>query len=334
MKLDRRSLREDLSSSSVRHAFYGYHALPFAGAGDGPKSLVSAMVRGLYALAHSGVLIGLTSVGVMTMACLLLGGLPPLRLLVMAFCIATSSYAVDRLADLARDAHDSRTRALRRLPALVPVCVGLFGLAVVLGLTSAHPVSGLFPLVFPATVALYVLPWMPLLPEALRISGIRRIKDVPLVKAFYVPACWALFVLWAAPFFPAAHGARLTFAMLFLFPLFFVTATGCDLRDEAADRAAGILTFPVLLGRPKTVTMLRAIQLASITVPVLLWSLGLSSSVVAILAVSGLPTFLCLGRLTRPEIDAGFYSDVVFDLLWVFQPLPAAAATCLMGGWS
>jgi 4-hydroxybenzoate polyprenyltransferase len=292
------------------------------------------MVRALYALAHSGVLIGLTSTGVMTTACLLLGGLPPFRLLAMAFCIAMSSYAVDRLVDLERDTHLSRTQTLRRLPALAPLCLALFGIAVALGFTSAHPVAGVITLVFPLTVALYVLPWMHRLPPPLRISGVGRIKDIPLVKAFYVAACWTLFVLWAAPFFPSISGPRIAFAMTFLFPSLFVTVTACDLRDEAADRAAGILTFPVLLGRPRTVTMLRTIQLASIAAFLFLWTVDLSSAVVAILALSGLLTFSCLERLARPEVDAGFYADVVFDLLWVFQPLPAAAATWLTGGWS
>jgi 4-hydroxybenzoate polyprenyltransferase len=300
---------------------------------NGSKSAAPVLVRGLYALAHSGVLIGLTSAGVMTTACLLLGGLPPLRLLAMAFCVVTSSYAVDRLADLRRDAHPTRTRTLRRLRALAPASLALFGIAVALGLTSAHPISGFVTLLFPLTVALYVLPWMHRLPELLRPSEFRRIKDIPLVKAFYVAACWALFVPWAAPFFPAP-GRQIAWAVIFLLPSLFVTVTACDVRDEAADRAAGILTFPVLLGRARTLKMLRAVQLASMTVSVLLWVTGLASSVVAILALSGLPTFLCLGRLARPEVDAGFYADVVFDLLWVFQPLPAAAVVALTGSWS
>jgi 4-hydroxybenzoate polyprenyltransferase len=269
----------------------------------------------------------------MTTACLLLGGFPPLRLLAMAFCITMSSYAVDRLADLRRDAHLARTRTLRRLRALAPASFALFGIAVALGLTSPHPVSGFATVLFPLTVALYVLPWMHHLPEPLRPSRFRRIKDIPLVKAFYVAACWALFVPWAAPFFPAP-GRQIAFSMIFLLPSLFVTVTACDLRDEAADRAAGILTFPVLLGRPGTLRMLRAVQLASMTASVLLWATGLASSVVAILSLSGLPTFLCLRRLARPEVDAGFYADVVFDLLWVFQPLPAVAVTALTGSWS
>jgi 4-hydroxybenzoate polyprenyltransferase len=296
--------------------------------------MVSALLRGLYALAHSGVLIGLTSSGVMTTACLLLGGPPPFRLLAMAFCVATSSYAVDRLADLARDAHLARTRTIRRLRALAPLSLALFGIAVALGLTSAHPVSGVVTLLFPMTVALYVLPWMHLLPRPLRPSGVRRIKDIPLVKAFYVAACWTLFVLWAAPFFPSAPANRIAFAMIFLFPSFFVTVTACDLRDEAADRAAGILTFPVLLGRLRTVTMLRTVQLGSMAFFLLLWIAGFATRVDAVLAISGLPTFWCLGRLARPEVDAGFYADVVFDLLWVFHPLPAAAVTSLAWSWS
>lgn len=293
-------------------------------------SAQSPLERVAYAAAHSGILIGLAGVGVMTSACLLLGGLPTLRLLAMAFCITTSSYAVDRIVDLRRDAHLSRTRAIKTMPGLVPASVALFGAAVALGATSEHPLAGLLTLVFPLSVALYVMPWMHHLSERLGRSGIRRIKDIPLAKSFYVPACWALMVVWAAPFFPSASYREAAFAVIFLLPSLFVTAAACDLRDEQADRAAFILTFPVLLGQPRTIAMLRTIQGASMVVFLALSLVGLVPGVVALLALSGLPVLLCLKWLTRPGADVAFFCDVVFDLLWVFQPLPALVAIAVV----
>jgi 4-hydroxybenzoate polyprenyltransferase len=291
----------------------------------------SMAVRALYATAHSGILIGLAGAGVMTAACLLLGGFPSLRLLGMAFCVSTSSYAVDRIADLRRDTHLERTRALQQLRGFGPVSLLLFGVAVVLGLTSERPLSGVLTLVFPLSVALYSLPWMRPLSDRFGYAGVRRIKDVPLAKAFYVPACWTLLVLWAAPFFPAARPPQILFAMVFLFPSLFITAAACDLRDERADRDAGILTFPVLLGRRRTIAMLSSVQVASMAIFSLLAVVGLVPSVAAILALSGVPVLLCLGRLARPDANLVIYGDVVFDLLWVFQPLPAVAVTLLLG---
>lgn len=267
----------------------------------------------------------------MTAACLLLGGVPPVRLLVMAFCITTSSYTVDRLADLRRDAHLSRTRALQQMPALGPASLVLFAVAVVLGLTSEHPASGILTLVFPASVALYVVPWMHHFSRRLERAGVRRVKDVPLAKSFYVPACWALMVVWAAPFFPAAGRRETLLAMLVLLPSLFITPVACDVRDEHADRASGIITFPVLLGRSRTVVLLCAVQIASTLLFSVFWGLGLVPGVAAIFALSGLPVIFCLRRLTRPDADVGFFADVVFDLLWVFQPLPALAAAAGIG---
>jgi 4-hydroxybenzoate polyprenyltransferase len=291
--------------------------------------LGSALRRGLSMLAHSGALIGLAGAGVITSASLLLGGLPPLRLLAMAFCVTTSSYAVDRIADLERDAHLSRAQGLQRMRGLIPASVGLFAAGVALGATSQHPRSAVLTFVFPLSVALYVLPWMHHLSPRLARGGMRRIKDIPLAKSFYVPLCWALLVPWAAPFFPSAGYRDALLAMSCLLPSLFITAAACDLRDEDADRAAGTLTFPVLLGRRRTISLLCAIQGASTVFIVALSLLGLVPGVAALLALGGLPTWLSLGRLTRPEADLVFFADVVFDLLWVLQPLPALAAAAL-----
>lgn len=286
--------------------------------------------RVLDVLAHSGVLIGLAGVGVVTSACLLLGGLPPLRLLVMAFCVTTSSYAVDRIADLERDGHLSRTRALQKTRGLVHASVALFAAAVALGATSEHPLTGVLTFVFPLSVALYVIPWMHHVSPRLGRTGLRRIKDIPLAKSFYVPLCWALLVPWAAPFFRSAGYREALLAMVVLLPSLFVTAAACDLRDEHADRVAGIVTFPVLLGPERTIAMLRTIQGAAMAIFVGLFVLGLVPGVVALLALGGMPAVWCLERLTRPGADVALFSDVVFDLLWVVQPLPALAVTAVV----
>jgi 4-hydroxybenzoate polyprenyltransferase len=267
----------------------------------------------------------------MTSACLLLGGAPTARLVAMAFCVASSSYAIDRIVDSKRDAHPSRTRALLAVKGLVPLSFALFAIAVLLGVTSEHPVAGLLTVAFPLSVALYVLPWMQHLSMRLSRAGFRRIKDIPFAKSFYVPACWSLLVLWAWPFFPRAGTREVAFAVLVLFPSLFVTAAACDLRDEQADRAAGIITFAVALGRKRALAMLRVIQAASMAAFLALSVAGLLPAVAGWLALSGLSVLWCLRRLSQPEADVTFFSDVVFDLLWVFQPLPAVAAAILRG---
>lgn len=284
--------------------------------------------------AHCGVIIGLSGVGVMTTACLLLGGLPPFRLLVMAFCVASSSYAIDRIVDRGRDAdHVIRTRHLPNTRALATVSAALFGGAVALGLSSERPVTGVLTLVFPVSVTLYVVPWMHRLNGRFQRAGLRRIKDIPFAKPFYVPGCWALMVVWAAPFFPGAAGSQVALAMLFLYPSLFITAAACDIRDEHADRAAGIRTFPVVLGRSRAIFMLQTVQVASMSLAVAVSALGLVPAVVGLLAPSGLAVWWCLGRLAAPDADVVFFADVVFDLLWILQPLPALAATALASSW-
>ena len=68
------------------------------------------------------------------------------------------------------------------------------------GPAPSRPVAAAIILTIPLAVVLYVVPWIdPLAPSPGRRS-IRRIKDVPLIKAFYVAGCWLVLVPLAAVF--------------------------------------------------------------------------------------------------------------------------------------
>ena len=103
--------------------------------------------------------------------------------------------------------------------------------------------------------------------------------------------------------------------------MLFVNTVACDLRDVAADRAAGIVTFPVLLGPARTVQALRVINAG--------WIVGLGIGLIigtlppgaAALVVEGWIVERCLVRAAEPGADLTFYGDVCFDAAIAGLPL-------------
>jgi 4-hydroxybenzoate polyprenyltransferase len=187
------------------------------------------------------------------------GAAPAASGVIVAFACVFAVYNFDRLADRSpaegrstpeRRAAVQRWRALLRLSivacAVLVVVLGAWVSAAAFAWTVAFPLLGL----------VYVLP--------LRKRGaIRRLKDVPYLKAFYAPACWIELVAVSL-----SHGrqgatpAVLAFAA-FAYARLFISVNLGDLRDVDDDAAAGIRTLPQRLGRRGTLRFLEALQWTS-----------------------------------------------------------------------
>lgn len=272
-------------------------------------------------LAHTGALTGLTAASTAITASILLRAPLDPTLALVAFAATASSYGIDRRVDQDRDRHALRRATLARTRGLPAVGLAMFTLAVILAVAEAGPVAAAIILTIPLAVVLYVVPWIdPLAPSPGRRS-IRRIKDVPLIKAFYVAGCWLVLVPLAAVFAGRALDASLLPAAASIFGMLFVNTVACDLRDVAADRAAGIVTFPVLLGPARTVQALRVINAG--------WIVGLGIGLItgtlppgaAALVVEGWIVERCLVRAAEPGADLTFYGDVCFDAAIAGLPL-------------
>lgn len=277
--------------------------------------------RALCWLAYTGVLVGAAGASTAITASLLMGEAPRASLAIVAFAATLSSYGIDRLVDRARDEHALRSAVMGRGPGLPAICFGLFAVAVALAAFAAGPAAAAILVGMPLTVALYVAPWLDRIAPGLGRRGIRRIKDIPLIKAFYVTGCWLLFVPLAALFADHPLDLRLLPTVAGIIGFVFVDAVACDLRDIAADRAARVLTFPVLLGPARTVRMLRRINAIWALAVVVGCLTGALPAAMWTLTIQGWLVDRCLVRVGGVGADVTYYCDVCFDGVVALYPL-------------
>ena len=272
-------------------------------------------------LAHTGALTGLTAASTAITASVLLRAPLDPTLALVAFAVTASSYGIDRRVDRDRDRHALRSATLARTRGLHTVGLAMFALAVVLAVAEAGPTAAAILLAIPLAVILYAVPWIDRVAPLPGHPRIRRIKDIPLIKAFYVAGWWVVLVPLAAVFAGRALDGGLLPAAACVFGLLFVNAVACDLRDVAADRAAGVVTFPVLLGVARTVQALRVINAT--------WLIGLGIGLITgalpcgavALVIEGWIVDRCLVRVAEPGADLTFYGDVCFDAAIAGLPL-------------
>jgi 4-hydroxybenzoate polyprenyltransferase len=213
-----------------------------------------------------------------TLAAQALAGLPLAALpALVVFLTLYSIYSLDRAAEPDADGLTHPERAgFSRTHARLMRGTALGAYAVALPLAWAHAGArgagaALLPLV---AVLLYSFPFLPA-PVASRV-GFSRLKEVLVLKNVVVAATLAATpVLLLAP--GAGDGrARLALAAagVFLFGRWWINTLLFDVRDEAGDRANGIRTVPVALGRARTLHLLQAanalLGAATLAAPLLL----------------------------------------------------------------
>lgn len=184
------------------------------------------------------------------------GATPSASGVVVAFASVFAVYNFDRLADRSPAEGRStpeRRAAMQRWHAVLRVSVLVAALLVVVLGAWVSAAAFAWTVAFPLLGLVYVLP--------LRNRGaIRRLKDVPYLKAFYVTACWIELVAVSL-----SHGGQhVTPAVIgfaaFAYARCFISANLGDLRDVDDDAEAGIRTLPQLWGRRGTLRVLEAVH--------------------------------------------------------------------------
>lgn len=243
----------------------------------------------------ANVLIAAAAVSVVASTALLADRPVPVSAAVAAFASAFAVYNFDRIADrTANDGSSSPQRAalMRRHRTLIIAAVCLACLTMV-GVAVSSGVAGSFwVLAFPIGGVLYVLPL---------VAG-KRLKDIPYLKSLYVPACWCTFVGLAASLGGLEVGSALLVFTAFFFLRAFVSAAVGDIRDVEADRAAGVHTFVVALGRKRGAQVIDAAHASSIALLVVAASLGLAPVGITALVIPSMFGYACYRRITaRPD---------------------------------
>lgn len=223
-------------------------------------------------------------------------------------------YSLDRAGDADADGltHPERARFSRRNARRMRIAsLAAYALALALAATGgwAAVAVALLPM---AALLLYSFRIVP--PPIARRVGFARIKEIFVLKNVWVAATLAatatllpVAITDAAPRWPAAAAMG-----GFLFGRWWINTLVFDLRDETGDRANGLRTIPVVLGRARTLRLLHAGNLilaaAAVAVPLLGWA----RPFFALLAASSVYAWIYLRRLAAGG-DPHFLCDVVAD---------------------
>lgn len=283
-------------------------------AAPAPRGAAHASRAFLLMLARENLVLAL-AMGAITLVAQVMAELPaePLSPLVVAL-VFYAVYTLDRAGDADADdhTHPERARFSRRNARRMRIA-SLAGYAIALALAATRGgwavAVALLPL---AALLLYSFRIVP--PGIARRVRFARIKEIFILKNVWVAATLAgtatllpVAAAGATPRWPAAAAMG-----GFLFGRWWINTLVFDLRDQAGDRANGLRTVPVVLGRARTLRLLHAgnIALAAATLAVPL--LGGARPLFALLAASSVYAWIYLRALAGGG-DPHFLCDVVAD---------------------
>lgn len=268
----------------------------------------------LVRLAHANLVLAL-AIGAMTRVVQVMAGLPldPVPPLVV-FLLFYAIYTLDRAADAGADGrtHPERARfSTRHMRLMRASAVAAYAGALALAGTRGMAAVGvaLLPL---AALTLYSFPVLPR--GVARRVGFARLKEVLVLKNLVVAGTLSgtatLLPVVAAPG-PTA-GTSVAALGGFLFGRWWINSVVFDVRDERGDRANGLRTIPVVLGRARTLRILHAgnaVLAAAVLVSV---AAGVVPPPFGLLAASSVYAWGYLRALERGG-DDHFLCDVVSD---------------------
>lgn len=248
-----------------------------------------------------------------------------LPLALVTFLFIYASYMIDHVSEIGGidgTLPSARTLVLSRQRLQVPLAGTAFGAALILTFHFADWAAAAFLLLFPLSVTIYTLPLFG--KSVTGSSGGRRIKDVPYLKSIYTSFFWGVLMVFAAVFLRVENRAHLIFFFTFMWMRMFIGTVFCDLKDIERDKAEGCRTFPIILGVPRTLGILHAINILSFLLLAAFVAARLLPLWLLPLTVIGFYTGLLLQKAARSGADIGFLCDVAMDGEFVFW-LPCAA---------
>lgn len=283
-------------------------------AAPAPRGAAGAVRAFLVTLARENVLLAF-AMGAITLVAQVMEELPAEAVSPLVVALAFYAiYTLDRAGDADADdlTHPERARFSRHNARRMRAA-SLAAYALALALAARRGgwavAVALLPL---AALLLYSFRIVP--PRIARRVGFARIKEIFVLKNVWVAATLAgaatllpIATAGDAPRWPAAAAMG-----GFLFGRWWINTLLFDLRDEAGDRANGLRTVPVVLGRARTLRLLHAcnaaLAAATLAVPLLGWARPLF----ALLAASSVYTWIYLRALAAGG-DPHFLCDVVAD---------------------
>ena len=247
---------------------------------------------------------------------ILLGVRPTLPLVTMAYLFSYGAYTMNRSTELKADAvsHPQRTGYLSRRGRYLPVITfgcfaGGYLLAAITNLIFF--VALLVPLLLSLLYSVGSSRLVPLL-------GARKLKEKLLAKNLSVSFSWSLIPLLVALYYQQASLVLLLLAP-YIFLRLMLNTILFDVRDVEGDKANGIRTLPIALGRARSFRFLAVLDLISLLYLAWLEGFSLFPSYAIVLIV--LPLYSSYYRWLASSHPAkiDFVCDVVADgeyILW------------------
>jgi 1,4-dihydroxy-2-naphthoate octaprenyltransferase len=151
---------------------------------------------------------------------------------------------------------------------------------------------------------------MKILPAGRRF---RRLKDLPGSKNIFMAIAWsAVTAVLPALNKDYAFNAGLVVAFIFTFGMVFIRSAMSDILDIQSDKFIGRETIPVLIGKVHTKTVLKIMSLILLSVLIVSYLTGATSSLSLFLLICVLYVWICFQLCDR---KSGFSGAVIEGLL-------------------
>jgi 4-hydroxybenzoate polyprenyltransferase len=197
----------------------------------------------------SSLLLSLNSVMVVVFGSILYGFKIAPSLLLAAFLVTFGVYGLNKVTDKNEDSIN-RPETFTGLPYFLWLSIAASAVGLMIGLLQ-NTVTFIVLSTPITTGAIY----------SVKISkSIPRLKDILGVKSLIVALTWAITGAILPDFSLAAKANAIVIVFAYIFIRIFVGTILCDILDEKGDRAFGVKTIPLRLGRSKTKKLLLAIN--------------------------------------------------------------------------
>jgi 4-hydroxybenzoate polyprenyltransferase len=265
-------------------------------------------------LVYGGHLLSLGTASIAATAALILGRMPTIDLLVMAYLFSNGAYTLNRASEVEQDtlSHPARTDYLHGRAKLLPF------------IAAAYFLVG-YSLAFFRNLYFFGALLLPLVLSLLysfgskrftKVVGSGRLKEKLLIKNLAISFGWSLIPLLVGLYY-LQLGLPLLLLSPFIFLRLMVNTIFFDVRDVQADAMYGTGTIPAVYGISTAGNVMWILDGASLAYIVLVTIAGMVPSYAITLAV--FPLYSSLYRLVSRVADQDLIRDLVADaeyLLW------------------
>jgi 4-hydroxybenzoate polyprenyltransferase len=266
-------------------------------------------------LLYSSLFLGSAAAGMAYTSCFIQGITWSGYIGTVMFLIVFSVYNLNRKTDEAEDAlnHERRFRITKKFERLLFIAA-LGAYIIALTIAAFHGIAAVCVVMIPLVSGIFYS--VPVLPKW---CGYRRLKEIPVMKNFVVSISWALAFSLVPVYLGASEpNAASVVVFLFIFCWTFIASVLPDIRDRSGDSATGVATIPVLLGVPRSRSILTIINISAGAIILLLGSTIIPMPAITIILASLVYSQVCIisiDRTTKNDLLCDVISDGQFLII-------------------